>query len=655
MAAIPEGPDTRDERSRAWELGLVAVVALLYGRTVGFGWVYDDQMEIVRNTHAHSLANLRLIFTTTVWAGSGMETYLYRPLAVLSYALNHAASGLAAWSYHLVNVALHAGVTVLVFRLARRWGLGALGAGMGALLFAVHPVHVEVVANVAGRKDLLAALFVLGMLAAHRRGVQGGSTRGWAWTMGAAAAYLAACLSKEVGVVGLLLVAAQDVYLEGGVGTVAARRGLRLRYGVYVLVLLAFLGIRSGVTGGVSVPQTFYYDNPLVAVGAASGLTTAVVVVGKGVALLAAPLTLSPDYSFDAIPVVTSPLDVRLWGSVLGLGALLWLLGTGRARGTVLPLAVAWYVVTVLPTANLLVRVGTIFGERLLYLPSVAFCVAAGGGLAWLMGRYRAEGRALGGVLLAALALQSWQYTGAWTDDVSLFRWATAAVPRSTKAHHKLGEELLRRGELGPALRALDRALDIAPDNEFAAATRAQARAEVFRRYVPGVVSATPGVDTTGADTTRADTRGADTTRADTTGVGPGVSPETRMGPDLPADPDILYVLGQRARELGDLGSAEEYWLQALASDAHHGPSLADLGVLSLIQGDTARALERLQGAVESRPSLVSGWFNLGRVHLAQGRLPEARRALQRFVDEAGPRHPSQVAWARGVLAELSR
>lgn len=141
----------------------------------------------------------RLIFTTTIWAATGMETYLYRPLAVLTYALNHAVSGLEPWSYHLVNVVLHARVAVMVFRLGRLWRLPLAVAGLGALLFAVHPVHVEVVANMVGRKDLLATAFVLGMALTHRPALGGGLVG----VSVPVVLFAGGLLSKEVGVAGL--------------------------------------------------------------------------------------------------------------------------------------------------------------------------------------------------------------------------------------------------------------------------------------------------------------------------------------------------------------------------------------------------------------------------------------------------------------------
>lgn len=162
----------------------------------------------------------------------------------------------------------------------------------------------------------------------------------------------------------------------------------------------------------------------------------------------------------------------------------------------------------------------------------------------------------------------------------------------------------------------MDRALEIAPDNEFAVATMRRARGEVVSRYVSVEGAATEAP---------------------------------------PEDAEILYVLGQLSRERGDLPGAEEFWHRAIEVEPNHGASLSDLGVLSLTRADTARALHYLGEAVGLKPKLASAWFNLGAIHLAQGRRPEATLALGRFIESAGPRYSDQVAWARQVLLDLER
>ena len=598
-------------KQRVWEGAAVLAVLVLFGRTIGFGWVYDDQMEIVLNPLVQSLQNLPRLFTTTVWAGSGMETYLYRPLALASYSLNHLISGLAPWSYHLVNVLLHAGLSVMVIRLGRLWGLPVLAAGLAGVLFAVHPIHAEVVAAVFGRKDLLAALLVVAMALLHPRAVEVGG-----WRMGLPIlAYAGAMLSKEVGAVGLVLVAAQDGFLVRDRKALFQNPVRAPLYVAYGATLLTYVLVRNQIVGGVGVPDTFYMDNPLVQAPPGVRLTTALAVVGKGLALQLLPWAQSPDYSYNAIPLVQSILDLRFLGAVAALALLGWAVVANRARRPALALGILWYGVAVLPTANLFILVGTIFGERLLFLPSVAFCLLAGMAGAWLLTRTR-WGPVLVLAWSALLVVQNVRYVGAFSDDISLFRAAVAAVPNSTKAQHKLGEELLRAGEVEEALPHLRQALRIAPDNEFAAVTLSQAREQVARLYLPPEPGAPPGTE-------------------------------------APEGPEVLYTLGNLSRQRGDMAGAERYWTRALAEDPAHPPSLADLGLLSLTRGDTARAEQHLRRAVEAEPSLARAWYNLGRIHLARNDPAAARRSLSRFIQTAGRSFPQQVAWAREVLSRL--
>jgi tetratricopeptide (TPR) repeat protein len=591
----------------------VALAAgLLYARSVQFGWVFDDQMEVVLNTFIRSLNFIPALFTHTVWAGSGMETYLYRPLASLTYALNYQVSGLEPWSFHLVNILLHVGVTLLVFRLGLAWGLSTLASGLGALLFAVHPVHVEAVSAVFGRKDLLATLFLLAMMLWHRRALVDGGLRSGVPVI----AFAMALLSKEVGMAGLGLVAAQDLIFAKDRRAVFRNPSLPRLYTGYLAVLVGYVLVRNALIGGLSIPATSYLDNPLVAADPPFRVLTALAVLGKGVVLQLIPYGLSPDYSYNAIPLVQSLVDVRLLTALGILGATAVLLIRFQDQ-RVLPMALAWYGLAILPASNLLITSGTIFGERLLYLPSLGLCLLAGSASAWMLARWRVGGGVVLLLVFASFSFQTLRYSSAWADDISLFRWAVASVPNSSKAHHKLGEELLRVGDLGGAVRSLNRALSIAPDNLFAAQTLGQARARLAREYlVPD--------------------------------SGGGIDPP-------PSDPDLLYLLGQISREEGNLDRAEAFWSETLALEPQHPEALGDLGVLHLSRGDTVRALPLLEEAVQFDPTLASVWYALARVHLARGETNQAMEALQAFVGSAGPRFPEQVRWARGVLAQWSR
>jgi len=464
---VPERATRWTEAKYFWETVVFGVAVLLFLRTVWYGWTFDDEVVIVANEHIRSVGNLGTIFTSTAWSGSGIETYLYRPLTIASFAVSYAIAGLSPWSWHLLNVLLHGVVSVLVYRLGRAWGLAASGAGLGALLFAVHPIHVGVVAGAVGRRDLLSAAFVLWMVLAHRRARFRG---GWRSAL-PVVAFACALLTKEVGVAALGLVALHDWFgtpPEGRLHLLRERRLLVL-YSAYLLTLAAYLGVRIEVAGGLGVLGTHPLDNPLVSASIGTRVLTAAAVIGKGLLLLAAPIRQSPDYSYDAIPLATSVFDWRVLSALAAVSAIAWLAFASRRTAPYVALGAWWYAVAVAPTSNLVFVIGTIFGERLLYLPSVAFCLVAGAALASLRVRVRGTGTAAAAIALIGLSALTVRYTAAWQSNLTLFEWAVQAVPNSTKAHHKLGEVYYRAGRTADAIRELERALAIAPGNVFAA------------------------------------------------------------------------------------------------------------------------------------------------------------------------------------------
>src|SRR5262245_17793522 len=157
---------------------LLAAVCLL--ANVGAlrpGFIHDDHRIIEQNELTAGLTHVPQIFSSGYWSTADERvTNLYRPLTILSFALDRTVHGLRPLGFRLINLMLHVLTTVLVFRLAGRvlgdaGGWAPLGA---ALLFSAHPVHAEVLGEIVGRSELLAAagglLSVLAFLRARDAG-----------------------------------------------------------------------------------------------------------------------------------------------------------------------------------------------------------------------------------------------------------------------------------------------------------------------------------------------------------------------------------------------------------------------------------------------------------------------------------------------------
>ena len=594
-----------------WQL-LVAIAAVaVYGHTVGHGFVFDDGPEVVDNELIRSLRSVPRVFLNPAWKGAGDDNPIYRPLTTATYALNHAAGGLSPWGYHAVNVLLHAAVSLLVLSLGRALGLSPLASGLAAALFAVHPVHAEVVANVAGRKDALVSVFVIGAVLTHARAVRrGGLARALA-----PASLAAALFSKETGLAALVLLPAFDLTAGREHWVRQRRRALGL-YAAYAALAAAYLAARWSAVGSLVVPTIPFHENPLAHAPVPERMLTAVAVLGRGLWLLLAPGTLSPDYSYRAIAPVTAPWDPRFLASVAGLGAVALLalrLASSRRVATYLLL---WYAATVLPGSNLLVPIGTIFAERLLYLPSVAFCLGAGALAGRLLqGRAAPALRVAVPVALVALAARTIDYASVWADEVALFEAGVRAQPDSSKLHGLLGASLVERGRSAEAVPELERALQIL---EGSPASQSRPRLEL-------------GVALEGAGR-----------------LEEAEQLYRRILADHPAYADALWRLGVVRWAQGRRPEAVGYWLRTVAADRRHARAMSDLGIASAVGGDDLAAEAWWRRAAEADPALASVWDRLGDLHQRRGDHELARAAWREYLRRDRGKHP------RGA-AEVSR
>jgi len=441
--------------------GVIFLAAwIVYWNSLGGEFVFDDTSIIQSNPQIRGLNadNLSRIFGSHYWQTAAGQGGLYRPVVILSYALNHAAGGLDPWGYHFVNVLLHALNAVLVFVVIEELFQDRRFAFWSGVLFALHPIRSEGVAYVAGRAEPLAALFFLAAWWCYLR-------RRWA---AGAVAFLLAALSKESAFTFLLIPVLSDV--------VRRRKPEPIGWAGFALAAAAALGLRHAVLGGVAPLAISHSANPLAAAPAAARLFTAVEVAGRYVWLLLFPVPLSADYSFNQIPVVTTP-----WGAgflvsaalLLGLAALLpWCL----RRAPPLFLCLALFFGTFSLTSNLLRPIGTIMAERLMYLPSMGFTCA----LAWALSKARNRDAATAAALLLALL-----YGGRtivrnqdWNDHLALFSSAAVVSPGSALVQANLANALLHqaRDPKGAVEHALA-ATRIEPSDPAAHMTLADARA----------------------------------------------------------------------------------------------------------------------------------------------------------------------------------
>jgi protein O-mannosyl-transferase len=461
--------------SRSLLLAIAAAAAIaVYANSLPNGFALDDPAVVAENPLVTSHAFARILIAPYHHGPTqATPTGLYRPLTTLTFAVNHALGGLRPLGYHAVNVALHALVSALVLLLGIELSLAPRAALAGALLFAVHPVHSEAVANVSGRAELLAAAFFLGALLVFARGrEQNGRLRGGPLA-GAAALSLLAMLSKEHAVTFVGVAAAWELLMrrEPDMSVPAflrTRRPELLRtFSVLLLPVFAYLAARAAVMGTLLLPASAVtpIENPAVGLPLLERWATALAAAGRYAKVLLFPRTLSPDYSFAEISPVRSLLDPWLLaGAACALALAIALVAAWR-RSRPLAMLILLALLPFSVVSNFPFTIGTILAERLAYLPSVGLCVLAGA--VWPLAVRRAGRRtagALGAIVLLAASARTFAANLAWRDDLALYSHAITAAPRSVRVLGNLAVELATRGRLEEATPLLERAVALAPD-----------------------------------------------------------------------------------------------------------------------------------------------------------------------------------------------
>ena len=449
-------------RDRWLYAGVAALALLASANSLANGFAYDDVALIATSQRVHSWDAWWTEFARTYWPeGDG-----YRPFTMLAWRAQWTAGGGSPLVFHAVSMALHVATSIAV-----AW-LGLLilpfaAAVAASALFAVHPVHTEAIANVAGQSELFVALASVLATAIYVRARSAGavSTRAWGAIAGL---YAAACLFKEHAIVlPALLLLAEATVVPDDRPLRARLVSLRVPVLVLALVGVAYLWARSAVVIGVSgfrpfvvfqVLQLSAFDRALTMIGAAT----------EWFRLLLWPARLATQYSPPAIEVAQG-FSVSLVPGLLVVVATIGTLVACWKRSPVTSFGIAWLIITLLPASNFLVPAGFLIAERTLLLPSVGAMIALASAIPALVAladRRRVPRAAIAtavGVLVALGALRSITRNPVWQNDDRLWRQGVVDTPDSYLAHFRLGLHLFATQRPAEGERHYRRAIELFP------------------------------------------------------------------------------------------------------------------------------------------------------------------------------------------------
>lgn len=468
----------------AWpraEFVTAAVAVLTFANVLPNEFCYDDEPIVKYNPLVNDPGGWRAIWTTDHWSATGQawpgQDLLYRPAALSSYRLVGLIAGVDPLPHHILNLILHALVSVLVVRLCRRVGGSDAAAWVAGLTFAVLPIHTEVVAGVVGRADLLATLGILASVLFHRRALSvgnptvsvGNPTASIAcYGLAALAAFGAMC-SKESGVSVVPIVILLDaLWFRRGSQRQAPGKWRHgrwiLRWSYLAVPLGLYLLLRYHALDGrlIAPPPLTKTINVLVDAPVRQHLLGVLQLWGMYWEKSFWPSVLTIKYSINSIHLAHGVFDRQV---MIGVSAaVLLLLGStaawrrGRRQVALVSLAMA---VCYAPTSNALVLMQVFFAERIWYAPSTFGAILLG--LAVGASFRRRSWRIVAVLLTLAMMARCWTRSAEWRNNGTLYAAAYRDQPDAVGPLHLYGQWLVRQGQYERGVELLQRAIEIDP------------------------------------------------------------------------------------------------------------------------------------------------------------------------------------------------
>jgi protein O-mannosyl-transferase len=566
---------------------LAVVVFLALSPILNNGFVsYDDPAYVTQNPHV----NTGLTWQNIVWAFSGAHASNWHPLTWVSLQLDCALYRLAPAGYHVTSLCLHIANMLLLFLLLS----GVTGfrgrSAFVALAFGLHPAHVESVAWVAERKDVLSTLFWMLTLLAYTAYVR---RPGAGRYLAVAALFTAGLLSKPMLVTLPFLLLLLDWWPLD-------RKESRSRLVLEKLPLVALAALSAAVTiwaqgqGGSLIAL----DRVPLKLRLANAALSYVRYIGKTFW----PVDLAVFYPFP-------DRGIPAWevaGSVAALALATWLALRARHRRPWLMTGWCWFVLTLLPVIGI-VQVGMqSIADRYLYVPMIGLLIAVSWQVSEMYQGSQQRTRiaamigmtASGGLVLGICAVLSWRQAHVWLDGVTLFTHAIRVTEDNFVAHDNLGVELDRLGRPEEALAEYRETLRIRPGDRHGEENFAQASFAKGERLLA-----------------QGDVDGALAAFRD----GLRYRPRNALA---------LMSLGVALARLGKPVEAAKAFEDSVQSDASSVEAHYDLGLVRQALGAYSKALESYDAAVSLKPEFGEAQAARAEVLYTLGRYREAWDAV---------------------------
>lgn len=417
------------------------LVFLIYGKTLDGDFVFDDRY-VVNSSDIFTLRNFNNIITSPYWS---TESGLYRPITLVSYAVNYSIFGTKPWSFHLINLILYAWSCYLIFIFVKKLTQKELLAFLSALIFLILPIHSEAVANIIGRAEILALffslLFLLEIIKEKPKTILAGL-----WLLLALGSKENAAIIIPLGLI---------LFFQKNTG---------LKYKDWPLTLwgaFIYFGSRLQVLGWnyFSNLETSIVENPLKFEPLIPRIATSFKILAIYLQKTFWPFNLCSDYSYNQIPVLKNFTDISaVVGLIIFMVAVASIFIFWR-RAPIISFSAAIFVFGFLITSNIFFTTGTVAGERLMYYPSLGLVIILAYFLTLLVKRSNLYLKIL--VVMSILSLTTFYSLKShfrsldWLTEKSLFTSAAKCAPNSVLSRSNYGAIYYQVGDVENAEKEL--------------------------------------------------------------------------------------------------------------------------------------------------------------------------------------------------------
>jgi len=555
-------------------LVMMVMAFLVYGNALRGGFVLEDFDFIANNQYVKSWRYLPQIFTREVGAGSGTRYTYYRPMHIFSYLIEYTLWGTDVRGYHITNILLHGLISFLFYRLVFILFANRILSAAMAALFLVHPIHNAVVAHIAGRENLLGALFLLVAFIVYIRISRESHLILYPVLL---VAWAGALLSKENN---LMFPALLILY------HVVFKQRIRLAPWIGIITILGFyFGLRTVI--GESVPfKTLDW------VSVWARVPGTFVALTQYFQLLISPTQIHRIYENDVF-FVFHPQAVL--GFILAAGFLIYAF-CKRHSNPSLAFAVFWFFILYVPVSNLY-PLNAYLAEHRMYLASLGFFLIVAKSLCGLSQKRKMRPAVSAVFILLILSHSVFTYiaNGYWRSHEVFVENNYRMNPHSALTLNAYGCLKYRRNENKQAIAMFVKAIKTRP------------------AYVDAYINL-------GATLRK---------------VGKHQAAIRILRTAIMLDPSKAAAFHNLATVYTDRQQyrrAEELFLEALALNPYQIHVYYNLGRISFLSGEFEKAVGYFEKAIELDPRDSKAWLFLCRIHRWMGRKDLADNYCDRYI-----------------------